>query len=194
MPTGAAIGRHRIPKIGASYDIVQGTDTASLEKGPGHYPATAFPGSDRRSRSPATARPTWRRSATSTSSAGRPDRGRDAVRPLHLRRPVPPDRDCRRLWIRPTTSATSGSCCRPATRSSAPPSGSSCSRGCRVSSRRQSGRGGADRRDAGCGIVGHLVSVDSGLDPMVSDCGDADAEQNSNGREHERQVTRDARA
>jgi sortase A len=42
--TGDAIGRITIPKIGASYAVVQGTDTASLEKGPGHYPATAFPG------------------------------------------------------------------------------------------------------------------------------------------------------
>ena len=33
-----------INKIGASFDVVQGTDTASLEKGPGHYPATALPG------------------------------------------------------------------------------------------------------------------------------------------------------
>jgi len=32
------------PKLHASYDVVQGTDTASLEEGPGHYPATAFPG------------------------------------------------------------------------------------------------------------------------------------------------------
>jgi sortase A len=42
--TGDAIGRITIPKIGASYTVVQGTDTASLEKGPGHYSATAFPG------------------------------------------------------------------------------------------------------------------------------------------------------
>lgn len=42
--TGAAIGRIVIPKIGASFDVVQGTDAASLEKGPGHYPGTAFPG------------------------------------------------------------------------------------------------------------------------------------------------------
>jgi sortase A len=42
--TGAAIGRITISKIGANFDIVQGTDTASLEKGPGHYPATALPG------------------------------------------------------------------------------------------------------------------------------------------------------
>jgi sortase A len=44
VSTGAAIGRIVISKIGASFDIVQGTDTSSLEKGPGHYPATAFPG------------------------------------------------------------------------------------------------------------------------------------------------------
>jgi sortase A len=42
--TGDAIGRITIPKIGASYTVIQGTDTASLEKGPGHYPGTAFPG------------------------------------------------------------------------------------------------------------------------------------------------------
>jgi sortase A len=42
--TGDAIGRLMIPRIGANYDVVEGTDTPSLEKGPGHYPATAFPG------------------------------------------------------------------------------------------------------------------------------------------------------
>jgi sortase A len=44
VATGDAIGRIVIHRIGASFDVVQGTDTASLEKGPGHYPATAFPG------------------------------------------------------------------------------------------------------------------------------------------------------
>jgi sortase A len=42
--TGDAMGHISIPRIGASYDVVQGTDEASLEKGPGHYPGTAFPG------------------------------------------------------------------------------------------------------------------------------------------------------
>jgi sortase A len=42
--TGHAIGSIRIPKIGAHYAVVQGTDTDSLRKGPGHYPATNFPG------------------------------------------------------------------------------------------------------------------------------------------------------
>jgi sortase A len=42
--TGHAIGTIRMPTIGARYAIVQGTDTGSLRKGPGHYPATNFPG------------------------------------------------------------------------------------------------------------------------------------------------------
>ncbi|MDX6689444.1 MAG: sortase [Solirubrobacteraceae bacterium] len=42
--TGAAVGRIRIPKIGASYVIVNGTDTGSLRKGPGIYEQTPFPG------------------------------------------------------------------------------------------------------------------------------------------------------
>jgi len=42
--TGDPIGRIDIPKIGASFVVVQGTDTASLRKGPGHYPDTTFPG------------------------------------------------------------------------------------------------------------------------------------------------------
>ncbi len=41
---GDAIGRIAIPRIGAGFDVIQGTDTPSLEKGPGHYPSSAFPG------------------------------------------------------------------------------------------------------------------------------------------------------
>ena len=41
---GEAIGQITIPRIGASYLVVQGTDAASLEKGPGHYASTALPG------------------------------------------------------------------------------------------------------------------------------------------------------
>jgi sortase A len=41
---GDAIGRIEIPSIGARFVVVQGTDAANLRKGPGHYPATAFPG------------------------------------------------------------------------------------------------------------------------------------------------------
>ena len=42
--TGEAIGRLRIPRIDLDVVAVQGTDTASLQKGPGHYPETPFPG------------------------------------------------------------------------------------------------------------------------------------------------------
>jgi sortase A len=44
LKTGYAIGHINIPKIGARYTVVQGTDELSLEKGPGHYPGTALPG------------------------------------------------------------------------------------------------------------------------------------------------------
>ncbi|MBV9819187.1 MAG: class E sortase [Solirubrobacterales bacterium] len=42
--TGDAIGQIDIPRIGHTYNIIQGTDTESLEAGPGHYPSTALPG------------------------------------------------------------------------------------------------------------------------------------------------------
>lgn len=41
---GDAAGRITIPGLRASFLFVQGTDAASLEKGPGHYPSTALPG------------------------------------------------------------------------------------------------------------------------------------------------------
>jgi sortase A len=41
---GDGIGRIRIPRIGVDLIIVQGTARADLHKGPGHYPATPFPG------------------------------------------------------------------------------------------------------------------------------------------------------
>jgi sortase A len=41
---GQAIGRLRIPHIHANYVMVEGTDAAALRNGPGHYPATPFPG------------------------------------------------------------------------------------------------------------------------------------------------------
>ena len=46
--------------------IVQGTDTGELQKGPGHYPQTPFPGSRAPWQSPDTAPPTSRPSGTST--------------------------------------------------------------------------------------------------------------------------------
>ncbi len=41
---GAAVGRIKIPAIGASFVIVNGTDTSSLRKGPGIYDEVPFPG------------------------------------------------------------------------------------------------------------------------------------------------------
>ncbi len=44
VKTGDAIGTLQMPKLGATYTVVQGTDDNTLQKGPGHYPQTAFPG------------------------------------------------------------------------------------------------------------------------------------------------------
>ena len=44
VKTGQGIGKISIPSIDVDVVVVQGTDTASLQKGPGHYPDTAFPG------------------------------------------------------------------------------------------------------------------------------------------------------
>ena len=41
---GQPLGRIRMPSIGVSSVIVAGTDTSSLRRGPGHYPATPLPG------------------------------------------------------------------------------------------------------------------------------------------------------
>jgi sortase A len=41
---GDAIARLAIPAIGVTEYVVEGTDTADLRKGPGHYPETPLPG------------------------------------------------------------------------------------------------------------------------------------------------------
>ena len=43
---GDAIARIEIPAIGVSEYVIEGTDTGSLRKGPGHYPETPLPGDD----------------------------------------------------------------------------------------------------------------------------------------------------
>lgn len=43
VPAGSPIGELSTPKLG-TYPVVQGTGIASLERGPGHYPLTGFPG------------------------------------------------------------------------------------------------------------------------------------------------------
>jgi sortase A len=41
---GQPIGRLRMPRIGSELYVVEGTDNATLRKGPGHYPDTPLPG------------------------------------------------------------------------------------------------------------------------------------------------------
>jgi sortase A len=41
---GDPLGKIEVPKIGLSAVFVEGTGTADLRKGPGHYPATPLPG------------------------------------------------------------------------------------------------------------------------------------------------------
>jgi sortase A len=41
---GEAVGRIRIPRIGASFVVVKGTDPGDLRKGPGSFPQTPLPG------------------------------------------------------------------------------------------------------------------------------------------------------
>jgi sortase A len=46
IPTGTGIANIYMPRLGSDYHftIVEGTDDADLEKGPGHYTGTALPG------------------------------------------------------------------------------------------------------------------------------------------------------
>lgn len=43
-PDGDPFGRIEIPRIGVDKVVIEGTDGDDLRKGPGHYPATTFPG------------------------------------------------------------------------------------------------------------------------------------------------------
>jgi sortase A len=43
---GEAWGRIELPELDREYVVVEGTDEASLRKGPGHYPDTQLPGQD----------------------------------------------------------------------------------------------------------------------------------------------------
>ena len=47
VPDGAAVGRLSIARLGVVYDVIQGTETDDLERGPGHYASTALPGEGR---------------------------------------------------------------------------------------------------------------------------------------------------
>jgi sortase A len=41
---GDPVGKLKMPSIGRSYVVVEGTDLGTLRKGPGHYPGTPLPG------------------------------------------------------------------------------------------------------------------------------------------------------
>jgi sortase A len=41
---GDAVGRLRLPTLGRSYVVVEGTDLSTLRSGPGHFPKTPLPG------------------------------------------------------------------------------------------------------------------------------------------------------
>ncbi len=43
-PVGSPVGNIVIPKIGLSMMVIEGTDAAQLDQGPGHYPGTPLPG------------------------------------------------------------------------------------------------------------------------------------------------------
>ena len=47
LQRGRPFGRIEMPTLGRRYVLVEGTDAASLRKGPGHYPGTALPGMGR---------------------------------------------------------------------------------------------------------------------------------------------------
>ena len=47
VKTGDGIGRIVIPRIDLNVVMVEGTDTSTLQKGPGRYPETSFPGQGR---------------------------------------------------------------------------------------------------------------------------------------------------
>ena len=150
VPTGAAIGQLVIKKIGADYVIVQGTDTASLEKGPGHYESTAFPGLGQ-TVAIAGHRTTYLAPFRNINELVRGDLIQvdmpyaDFTYVVQYHRVVPRTHGgSRGTW------ATNAWCCPPATRSTAPPSGSSCSPRCGARRRPRRLWPALSRRHAGC--------------------------------------------
>ena len=100
LQEGHAIGRIKIDRIGLDMVVVQGTDTSSLQKGPGRYRNTSLPGQPARWPLRATGPPTWRPSGTST-------RSRKATR-FESRCPTRPS-PIRSRGTRSSIRATSGS-------------------------------------------------------------------------------------
>ncbi len=122
---GEPFGRLRIPAIGLNTVVVNGTDPDDLRMGPGHYPDTTFPGLGG-TVAIAGHRTTYLAPFRDIDALGSGDQ-------LVLEMPYGTFTYVydRQEIVKPTatyvtrTSATTSSCCRPVTRSSAPPSGSS---------------------------------------------------------------------
>ena len=111
----------------ADYVLVNGTDAAPLRKGPGFYDDVPFPGAPG-TNAIAGHRTTYGAPFASRQAAPRRrDRHHDALRELHVRGRADADRLADDALGHPSRVVTTGSCCRPATRSTARPSGSSSS-------------------------------------------------------------------
>ena len=135
IKTGDAIGQIEIPKIGNTYNVVQGDQTAQLQLGPGHYPSTALPGMGQ-TVGIAGHRTTYLAPFRFINRLHHGDLIHVTMPYGGSRTSSSTSRSCRRPTCgSSTTSAMTGSCCRPATRSTRPRSGSSCSRSCARSSR-----------------------------------------------------------
>ena len=127
---GGALGRIVIPRVGASYVVVKGTDTEALKSGPGVYSETRVPGI------PGTTaiaghRTTYLAPFRDINLLARGNRILLYMPYAHFTYTVIGHRvvsraTCRR---RSRTSPTAASCCRRARRCSAPPNACWCTRG-----------------------------------------------------------------
>ena len=114
---GDPLGRIRIPRIGVDEVFVQGTGTADLRQGPGHYPDTPLPG-QRGTVAIAGHRTTYGAPFHDVDDLRRGDAIvlSHAVRTLHLPGRAHADRRADRHGGHRPRSATTGWCCPPAIR------------------------------------------------------------------------------
>ena len=126
---GQPLGRIRMHSIGVNSVVVEGTDTSSLRRGPGHYPGTPLPGA-RGTVAIAGHRTTYGAPFRRLDKLDTGDRIRCRCRTGASSTRSSASGSCRRRRPgSPSGCATTGSCCRPATRSIRRPSGSSSSPG-----------------------------------------------------------------
>ena len=176
LEPGDPMGRIVMPAIGVSEVFVEGTGAGDLRAGPGHYPGRRTRASAGRWRSPATARRTARPSAASTTSSAATGSSSGcrtgASRTSSSGRGSSPPPSSRS----PTASRSTGSCSRPATRSTPRRSASSCSPV--WSTRDDSGSGPIALRPADDDLYPH----DSSRSPPPSPAPDAGSGRKGHGR------------